>query len=235
MSPAPRWTRVVAAHVVALSVVPSFAAAQTVSLASAMATGDCTGTSFYQSSDASGKFLAADWAADNAFAVDVNHGRRRCTLKFTVTVPVGYKLTIGGGNTLPLRAATAMLSPLRLNGSVSRLLVESAISIDGSAPAGAGATLTGGTFTSPATLSQDRPTGSPAFESACATASKTTFQVSAVVEAAAASNYVVPWPPEAYADREAAGVRMYRLFYGTASCAPAPRSVGASESVRPPG
>ncbi len=203
---------------ITLALLSSAAGAQSFSLTAANASGDCTGTSFHQSADAGGKFLAGGWAAPVEFPVGVNRGRFRCTLKFNVTMQPGFKLVPGGGYGNANRIANAQFLQLRLNGSSSQALIESAVSIDATGPATATAMMTGGpaTFGSMALV---RPTGSPAFESVCSTASKSTFQISVVLDAAAASNYTVPWPPEPYGQRESASMGEYRLFYNVVPCA----------------
>ncbi len=217
---------------VCLALVPSVASAQSLSLTTANAAGDCSGTSFYQAADASGKYLAGGWAAAGQFPVGVNRGRARCTLRFNVTMTPGFKLVPGGGSGNVNRMATSQFLQLRLNGASSQLLVESAIAIDAAGPVTASAMQSGGPATF-ASVALDRPTGSPMFESACATAAKTTFQVSVILDAATASNYVIPWPPEPYAQREAASLGEYRLFYNVVPCAPS-RSVGAEIPLRKP-
>lgn len=206
--------------------------AQALALASANATGDCTGTSFHQGADASGKYLAAEWAVAGQFPLEVNRGRVRCTIRYTVTVPTGHKLVPGGMSGSAHRVALAQLSPLRLNGASTGVLVESAYSIDAGGPASTTAVLNGGPRSS-ATLSQDRAVGAPAFESTCSSASKSSFQLSAVVEIAAASNYTSPWPPEPYGDREQASLRSYRLFYTIVPCPTGRTALPAAEIERP--
>ena len=215
-----------------LALAPSAARAQSLSLTTANASGDCTGTSFHQAADASGKYLAAEWAGAGQFPIGINRGRLRCTIRFNVTMQTGYKLVPGGGSGNANRLAIVQMMPLRLNGSSSGVLAESAISIDAGGPATAAAVMNGGPTTA-AGLVQDRPAGSPAFESVCSTTTKSTFQVNAVVDVAAASNYVIPWPPEPYAQRETASMAGYRLFYTVVPCAPS-RSVGAEiPAIRP--
>ncbi len=208
-----------------LALVPSIAFAQSLSITSANGTGDCTGTSFHQSADASGKYVAAEWAVAGQFPIGVNRGRARCTLRFNVAVTQGYKLVAGGGSGIANRMGIAQMSYLRLNGGTTGMLVESSISIDNAAAATAATTLNGGPTTG-ISLNLDRPTGSAAYESACSTAAKSTFQLSAIVDAATASNYVIPWPPEPYAQRETASMGGVRLFYSVSLCAPS-RSPGA--------
>lgn len=212
MSPA----RVVLAFLLAAS--PSIAQAQSLSLTAGSATGDCSGSSFSQAADASGRFLSAEWAGAGQFPVGINHGRVRCSVRFTVTVQTGYKFVAGGGNGNAMRMAIAQLSPLRLNGAASAVLIESSIAIDNGTPASSGSGANGGVMTF-AALTVDRAASSTPLESACSTTAKSTFQVSALVELAAASNYVVPWPPEPYADRETASMSTYRLFYNVVPCA----------------
>ncbi len=198
--------------------VPSVAAAQSLSITAGSASGDCTGTSFSQAADASGRFLAADWAAAGQFPIPINRGRVRCNIRFTVTMQTGYKLVVGGGNGNANRMAIAQMAPLRLNGASSGVLIESNIAIDNGTPTAGGSVANGGTMTF-AALTVDRASSAAPLESACATTAKSTFQVSSVVDLAAASNYVVPWPPEPYADRETASMSTYRLFYSVVPCA----------------
>lgn len=215
-----------------LALVPSIARSQSLSLTTANASGDCTGTSFHQAADASGKYLAAEWAGAGQFPIGINRGRVRCTIRFNVTMQTGYKLVPGGGSGNANRMAIAQVPYLRLNGAASGVLIESAISIDAGVPATAAAVMNGGPTTS-ASLVQDRPAGSPAFESVCSTTAKSAFQITAVVDIATASNYVIPWPPEPYAQRETASMGGYRLFYTVVPCAPS-RSVGAEvPAIRP--
>ena len=119
-----------------------------------------------------------------------------------------------------------------MNGAASGVLVESAIAIDASAPATATSVLNSGPTTGTSLL-QDRPAGSPAFESACSTASKSTFQLVAVVDVAAASNYVTPWPPEPYSDRETASMGGYRLFYNVVPCGPSRSTATEGATLKP--
>ncbi len=215
-----------------LAVAPSIAVAQSLSITSAIATGDCNGTSFNQSADASGKYVAAEWAVAGQFPIGVNRGRARCALWCNVAVAQGYKILLGGGSGLATRVGIAQMTHLRLNGGTSAMLVESSISIDNAGAATAAATINGGPTTS-MNLMLDRPTGSAASESACSTAAKNTFQLSAIVDAATASNYVIPWPPEPYAQRETASMGGVRLFYSVIPCAPS-RSVGVDVPVVKP-
>ena len=196
----------------------SLAQAQSMSLTAGNASGDCNGTSFSQGADASGKFLSIEWAGAGQFPIPINRGRVRCSIRLTVTVQTGYKLVPGGAMATPNRLAIAQVMPLRLNGATSGVLIESAIAIDNGTPATAGHVTSGGPMTS-AGLLVDRSSSSPVLESACSTAAKSTFQMSAVVDMAAASNYVVPWPPEAYAERETASMSYVRLFYNVVPCA----------------
>ena len=215
-----------------LACLPAVAQAQSLSLSSGNATGDCTGTSFHQGADASGTYLAAEWAAASHFPVGINRGRVRCTIRYTVTVTTGHKLVPGGMSGSANRIALAQLSPLRLNGASTGILVESAFTIDAGTPVNTTTTLNGGPRTS-ATLSLDRAVGAPAFESVCSTASKSSFQLSAVVEFATASNYVTPWPPEPYSDREQASMRGYRLFYTVVPCPTVRTAVPSGVTERP--
>jgi hypothetical protein len=206
--------------------------AQALTLASANAVGDCTGTSFHQGSDASGRYLAAEWAAASQFPVPINRGRVRCTIRYSVSVPAGYRIVIGGGTSAPTRMATAQLNPLRLNGSTSGALVESALSIDAGAVTTASGSSSGGPMTS-AFLTQERSASAASLESVCATATKTSFLITAVADAATASNYVVPWPPEPYAQREVASMSSYRLFYNVVACATGRTAVPQTEVIKP--
>jgi hypothetical protein len=214
-----------------LACAPALVNAQSASITSANATGDCTGTSFMQSADASGKYFSVEWAVAGQFPIAINRGRTRCTARITVSVQPGYRLLPGGGNGLATRLARVQASPLRLNGSTSGVLIESTVSIDNGAPATASQTITGGAMTM-ATMLLDRPAGSTAIESACSSATKSTFLMTAVIDVAASSNYVVPWPPEPYADRETASMSMHRLFYTVAPCATR-TAVPQAESIRP--
>jgi hypothetical protein len=202
-----------------LALAPAVAQPQSLSLSTASASGDCTGTSFHQAADASGKYVAAEWAVAGQFPIGINRGRGRCTIRLNVAVTPGFKLVPGGGNGNANRLALAQVPYLRLNGASTGVLVESTVSIDAGAGATAAATTNGGP-TNGTVLSQDRPAGSPPFESVCSTASKSAFQITAVVDVAAASNYVVPWPPEPYAQRETAAMGGYRFFYTVVPCAP---------------
>jgi hypothetical protein len=204
--------------VIALALLSSTAGAQSLSLTTANASGDCTGTSFYQAADAGGKYLAGGWAAPVQFPVGVNRGRVRCTLKFNVTMQPGFKLVPGGGYGNANRVANAQFLQFRLNGASSQALIESAISIDATGPATAMAMMNGGPATA-ASMALERPTGSPVFESVCSTAAKSMFQISVVLDAATASNYTIPWPPEPYGQREGASMGEYRLFYNVVPCA----------------
>ena len=218
---------------VVLALAPSLVRAQALSLTTASASGDCTGTSFNQAADASGKFLAAEWAGAGQFPVAINRGRVRCSIRFNVTVPAGYRIVVGGGNAVATRMAIVQLSPLRLNGTTSRALAETAVSMDGGMATSATAATSNGVMTS-ASLAQDRSPTAPPLESACATAAKTSFVIGAVLDVATASNYVVPWPPEPYADRETASMSSVRLFYGVVSCAPTRTAVPQADAlVRP--
>ena len=196
---------------------PTVAQSQSLSITGGNASGDCTGTSFSQAADASGKFLSAEWASAGQFPIGINHGRVRCTIRFLVTIQTGYKLVPGGGNGNANRMAIAQVTPLRLNGAASGVLIESNIAIDNGTPTAGGSVANGGTMTF-AALTVDRAASSSPLESACSTTAKSTFQVSAVVDLAAASNYVVPWPPEPYADRETASMSTYRMYYNVVPC-----------------
>jgi hypothetical protein len=217
----------------ALVLAPALARAQALSLTAAMASGDCTGTTFSQAADVSGRFLAVDWAVAGQFAVPINRGRVRCNIRLTVTIPAGHRIVVGGANGVANRMAIAQLSPLRLNGTTSRVLVESVVSIDGGTPTSASGATSGGVMTF-ASLAQERPVSTASLESACATATKTSFLIGAVVDAATASNYVVPWPPEPYVDRESASASSYRLFYSVVSCAPTRTAVPPTEATITP-
>lgn len=211
-----------------LACLPSIAPAQSLSITGGTASGDCTGTSFSQAADASGRFLSAEWAAAGQFPIAINRGRVRCNIRFTVSMQTGYKLVLGGGNGNANRVAIAQLSPLRLNGATSGVLIESSIAIDNATPATGGSVANGGTMTF-ATITVDRAATASPSESVCSTAAKSTFQVSAVVDLASASNYVVPWPPEPYAERETASMSTYRLFYNVVPCAT--RSVSPTRGI----
>jgi hypothetical protein len=200
-----------------LASVPCITRAQSVTLSTANASGDCTGTSFHQAADASGKFLAAEWAAASEFPVGVNRGRVRCSIRFNVTVQAGFKIVPGGGSGNANRIAVAQLAPLRLNGSTSGILAESATSIDNGTPSTASAIVSGGPATM-AMLALDRPASAPSLQSACSTPAKNTFQLSTIVDVATASNYIIPWPPEPYAERETASMGSVRLFYTVVPC-----------------
>ena len=216
-----------------LLLLPARMCAQSLSLAAATASGDCTGTSFHQSADASGKYIAAEWAVPGQFAMGINRGRSRCTIRYTVTLPVGYKLLPGGMSGNANRMILGQVSHLRLNGSASGVLVESAVAIDMGAPVTITALANGGAMNG-ATLALERPSGSSPFESACATAAKTSFQWTTVLDAAAASNYVVPWPPEPYAQREMASMAGARMFYTLVPCAPTRTAVPAQGAILRP-
>jgi hypothetical protein len=210
---------------------PSVARAQSVSLTGGNATGDCGGTSFHQMAEASGRYLAAEWAVPGQFPIGINRGRVRCTIRFNVTVQTGYRLIAGGSGGVAERLAVAQLSTLRLNGATTGVLAESAISIDNGTPATAAAVSNGGPTTAAALL-QDRAPGSQSAQSVCSTAATSTFQISAVLELAAASSYVIPWPPEPIAERETATMGGYRLFYTVVPCTT--RSVAPpSELIKP--
>ncbi|MBC7844013.1 MAG: hypothetical protein H7099_16955 [Gemmatimonadaceae bacterium] len=206
------------AFIMLLAAAPCVAQGQSLSITAGSATGDCGGTSFSQAADASGKFLSAEWAGAGQFPIAINRGRVRCTIRFTVTMQTGYKLVPGGGNGNPMRLAIAQLAPLRLNGATSGALIESTVAIDNGTPTTGGSMANGGTMTF-AALTVDRAATSASLESACSTTAKSTFQVNAVVDLAAASNYVVPWPPEPYAERETASISTYRLYYNVVPCA----------------
>ncbi len=207
--------------------VASIAPAQSLSITAGSASGDCTGTTFSQAADASGRFLSADWAVAGQFPIPINRGRVRCTIRFTVALQTGYKLVVGGGNGNASRLAIAQLAPLRLNGASSGVLIASNIAIDNGAPTSGGSMATGGTMTF-AALPADRAASASSLESACSTTAKSTFQVSSVVDLAASSNYVVPWPPEPFAERETASVSTYRLFYTAVPCST--RSVNPAQA-----
>lgn len=196
----------------------SLAPAQSVSITTGTASGDCNGTSFSQAADASGKFLSAEWAVAGQFPIAINRGRVRCSIRMTVTVQTGYRIVPGGGSGNANRIAIAQVSPLRLNGAASGVLIESAVSIDNGTPVTAGSVSNGGPMTMQM-LPVDRAANSPPLESVCSTTAKSTFQVSSVVDLAAASNYIVPWPPEPYGARETASMASYRLFYTVVPCA----------------
>ena len=215
-----------------LALAPSLALAQSLSITSANGSGDCTGTSFHQAADASGRYVAAEWAVAGQFPIGVNRGRARCTLRFNVAVTQGYKIVAGGGSGLANRVGIVQMTHLRLNGATSGVLVESSIALDNAAETTASAMINGGPMTG-SNLNLDRPTGSTAYESACSTAAKSTFQLSAIVDAATASNYVIPWPPEPYAQRETASMGGVRLFYSVIPCGPS-RSAGAEIPVVKP-
>lgn len=200
-----------------LASLPCIARAQSLSLTTATATGDCNGTSFHQAADASGKFLAAEWAVASEFPVGINRGRVRCSIRFNVTVQAGFKIVPGGGSGNVNRIAVVQMAPLRLNGSTTGVLAESATSIDNGMPSIASALQNGGPTTM-AMLGLDRAASAPSLQSACSTTVKNTFQISSVVDVAAASNYVVPWPPEPYAERETASMASVRVFYNVAPC-----------------
>lgn len=210
---------------------PALSQAQSLSLTTANASGDCAGTSFAQMADASGRFLTAEWAVASGFPVGVNRGRVRCTLRWNVTVQAGFKLVPGGAGGNPNRMAHAFVTPLRLNGSSSRMLVEAAIAVDAMPSSNAAASLSGGPTTS-GMLMVERPAGSPTLEGACSTAAKSTFQLTAVVDAATASNYVIPWPPEPFGEREMASMGAFRMYYTVIPCATT-RSVGAARAEVP--
>lgn len=200
-----------------LAVSSQVAGAQSLTLSAGTFSGDCTGTSFHQSGGPSGKYLAAEWAGASGFPTTINRGFVRCMIRLSVAVQTGYKLVTGtavGGTT---RLALAQFSPLRLNGAASHVLIETSVSIDNGAPATASAPISSGPMTS-ASLALDRPANATAIESVCSTATKSTFQLSAQVDAAAASNYVSPWPPEPYSERETASVQSVRLFYTVVPC-----------------
>ena len=191
--------------------------AQSLSLTAGTFSGDGSGTSIHQAADASGKYVAAEWAVANEFPVAINRGFVRCVLRAMVTVQTGYKLVPGTAAGSVTRLAIAQFAPLRLNGAVSHVRIETAVSIDNGAPATAASNTSSGPM-SGATLSLDRPADAPAIEGACSTATKSTFQLIAQVDAAAASNYVSPWPPEPYAGREVSSVGSVRLFYTVLPC-----------------
>ncbi len=212
---------------VALLCAPVMAGAQALSLSAGNAGGDCTGTSFSQMADASGRYLSAGWAAPTQFPVGVNRGRVRCVIRWTVTIPAGYKFVPGGGAGSPTRIANAFFLGLRLNGATSRALVESTLSIDATGAMKAAAMMSGGPTTG-GLLPLDRDAASAVVEGSCATPTKTSFQVSLTVDAATASNYVIPWPPEPYADRETASMGEIRLFYSLAACTTRRSGTGAT-------
>ena len=216
-----------------LLLLPAAMRAQALSLAAATASGDCTGTSFHQSADASGKYIAAEWAVPGQFALGINRGRSRCTIRYTVTLPVGYKFQPGGMSGNANRMILGQVSHLRLSGSVTGVLVESAVSIDMGTPLTISAMANGGAMNG-TNLALERPSSSPIFESACATAAKTSFQWTTVLDAAAASNYVVPWPPEPYAQREMASMAGARMFYTLVPCAPTRTAVPAQGATLRP-
>ena len=196
---------------------PRVAGAQSVSLTAGTYSGDCAGTSFHQAADASGKYVAAEWAVANEFPVAINHGFVRCLLRVTVTVQAGYKLVPGTAAGSVARLAIVQFAPLRLNGAASHVRVETAVSIDNGAPTTAASETSGGPMTG-AGLALDRPADTLGVESVCSTAAKSTFLLLAQVDAAAASNYVTPWPPEPWVDRERASLGSVRLFYTVVPC-----------------
>ncbi|MCC7053261.1 MAG: hypothetical protein IT355_08315 [Gemmatimonadaceae bacterium] len=206
-----------------LVLAPAVARAQSLSLTGGMSSGDCSGTSYHQAADASGRYVAAEWAVASQFPVPANRGRVRCVVRFTVTVPAGHRLVLGGGSGLPARLATAQFSALRLNGTSARVLVEAGVAIDAGAASMVSGMISGGPLTF-ANLALEQPAGAPAPQGVCATAAKGSFQVTAAVDAATASDYVVPWPPEPYAEREVSAMGGLRLFYSVVPC-PTTRSV----------
>ena len=207
--------RIVAVLLLALA--PRIASAQSLSLTAGNASGDCAGTSFYQAADASGKFIGAGWAVASEFPVAINRGFVRCVMKMTVTVQTGYKLVPGTAAGAATRLAIAQFSPLRLNGASSHVLVETAVSVDNGTPATASGASDGGPMTG-AMLALDRAATAPVVESACSNASKSTFVLTAQLDAAVASNYASPWPPEPYAERENASLGSVKLFYNVVPC-----------------
>lgn len=202
-----------------LLLAPAIARAQSLSLVAVTSSGDCSGASFHQAADASGRYIAAEWAVADGFPVAVNRGRVRCSLRMTVTVPSGYKLVVGGATGAPNRLALARFTPMRLNGASSHALVESAFALDNGSAISASSSTDGGPMTA-AALGLDRANTSSPLESVCATATKTSFLLTATVDAATASNYVAPWPPEPYEERERSSMGSVRMFYSVSPCAP---------------
>jgi hypothetical protein len=151
-------------------------------------------------------------------------------ITYYVAVQTGHKLVPGGATGAPNRMATAQLTPMRLNGSTSRVLVESAFAVDNVPGPTASASLANNGPLTSASLGVDRPASAPSFESVCSTATKSTFILRATVDAATASNYVMPWPPEPYAERETASMGGFRLFYTVVPCAPTRSAAPAAEA-----
>lgn len=215
-----------------LACAPAMVSAQSLSLNTATTSGDCTGTSFHQNTDASGRYLAAEWAVAGQFPVPVNRGRVRCTVKVNVQVQTGYKIALGGMSGNSSRMALTQFAPLRLNGASAGILVESSYAFDAGTPVTASAISNSGP-TIGGSLVAERPAGAPVFESVCSTATKSTFQISTTIEVAAASNYVAPWPPEPYAERETANMGGYRLFYTVVPCPTGRTAAPSGLSIRP--
>jgi hypothetical protein len=92
---------------------PTIALAQSLTLTAASASGDCSGTSFHQSSGPPGRYLAAEWPVADQFPAPINRGRIRCTIRYTVTVPTGHRLAPGGMSGNVNRVALAQLPSLR--------------------------------------------------------------------------------------------------------------------------
>ena len=211
---------------------PSLVGAQALSLTGVTSSGDCAPASFHQSSGPSGKYIAAEWAAASGFPVPINRGRVRCVLRMTVAVPVGHKVVVGSATAAPTLMAVTQFSPLQLRGAASRALVSAALSVDTGTPVTGTAMAASGPMTT-AGVNLDRPPASAAPEGVCATAAKSSFIITAAVDAATASDYVVPWPPEPYEQREVASLGSVRLFYAVVPCPPT-RTAPSGRAVLPP-
>lgn len=153
------------------------------------------------------------------FSVLPNQGRIQCTAQVLVKVPAGFQFTLGDykqnyAPPVPLQAGQAMFSG-RLNGTASKALVDFSWTIPATPPV----TLNRSHNYAGGSVVWNNSLGDFVFPantvlpfSACSSQA-TTQTIALTIDLAAASNYVLPWPPPPFAQSE-------RLFLNAIRFAP---------------
>ena len=161
------------------------------------------------------------------FAVGPNQGRIQCTAQIQVSVPAGYQFTFAdykqnNSPSVPLQSAQAMFSG-RLAGTTSKALVDLSWTIPAATPVtlNRAYTYSGGNVVWPGGTLGDFvfPTGTTFPFSACASQT-TTRTVSVTIDLAAASNYVLPWPPPPFGQNEKFSLNAIRFRPKWQACTP---------------
>lgn len=142
------------------------------------------------------------------FGVLPNQGRAQCTAQLLVTVPAHTQFTLADykqnyAPPVPLQAGQAMFTG-RLNGSTSKALVDFSWAIPAAPPVtlNRAYNYTGGSVGWNNTLGDFVLPANTVLPFSACSSQATTQTIALTIDLAAASNYVIPWPPQPFAQNE---------------------------------